>query len=71
MKYFAVICASIALTACSANSLNTGAENVRITNTEPSEDCTYLGEVTGSQGNFLTGGWTSNASLETGARNDL
>ncbi|WP_253248803.1 DUF4156 domain-containing protein, partial [Klebsiella pneumoniae] len=27
--------------------------------------------VTGSQGNFFTGGWTSNSNLETGARNDL
>ncbi|WP_131701662.1 DUF4156 domain-containing protein, partial [Enterobacter hormaechei] len=31
----------------------------------------FLGEVTGSQGNFFTGGWTSNSNLETGARNDL
>ena len=40
-------------------------------NTEPTGNCTFLGEVTGSQGNFFTGGWTSNSNLETGARNDL
>ena len=33
--------------------------------------CRYLGDVTGSQGNFFTGGWTSNSNPETGARNDL
>lgn len=44
---------------------------MRITHSEPANDCVFLGEVTGSQGNFFTGGWTSNASLETGARNDL
>ncbi len=33
--------------------------------------CEYLGEATGNQGNFFTGGWTSNANLETGARNEL
>ncbi|WZB73779.1 DUF4156 domain-containing protein [Achromobacter insuavis] len=35
------------------------------------KDCAFLGDVTGSQGNFLAGAITSNADLETGARNDL
>jgi len=61
----------MALTGCSANNLHQGAERVRITNAEPSVNCTFLGDVTGSQGNFFTGGWTSNSNLETGARNDL
>ncbi|WP_431648279.1 DUF4156 domain-containing protein [Enterobacter hormaechei] len=43
----------MALTACSANNLNQGAERVRITNTEPTGNCTFLGEVTGSQGNLV------------------
>ena len=55
---------------CSANPLNPAAQKVRIVTTEPT-GCEYLGEVTGNQGNFFTGGWTSNADLETGARNDL
>lgn len=71
MKKRAIVLFSMALTACSANNLNQGAERVRITNTEPTGNCTFLGEVTGSQGNFFTGGWTSNSNLETGARNDL
>lgn len=66
-----VFLAAFMLTACSANSLQHGAEGVRITHNEPDASCTYLGDVTGSQGNFFTGGWTSNSNLETGARNNL
>ncbi len=43
---------------------------VRLTNTEPT-GCKFLGDVTGGQGNFLTGDFTSNTALETGARNDI
>lgn len=56
---------------CAATQLNPGAERVRVTNTEPGKECQFLGEVTGNQGGSLTGGITSNANLETGARNDL
>ena len=59
------------LTACSANQLDSRAQTVRATNGDPKGDCTFLGTVTGEQGNFLTGGWTSNANLETGALNSL
>jgi hypothetical protein len=55
---------------CSANSIKPGAERVRIMQSEP-KGCKYLGEVTGDQGGFFTGGWTSNKNLETGARNEL
>lgn len=55
---------------CAAVELESGAQQVRIITTEP-QGCEYLGEVTGSQGNFFTGGYTSNANLETGARNDM
>lgn len=47
-----VFLAAFMLTACSANSLQHGAEGVRITHNEPDASCTYLGDVTGSQGNF-------------------
>ncbi len=56
---------------CAAIQLTPGAEMVRIVIEEPDKDCKFLGEVTGSQGNMITGSWTSNATLETGARNDL
>ena len=50
---------------------NTNATAVRLTNNEPGPQCKFLGDATGSQGDFLRGTITSNADLETGARNDL
>lgn len=40
-----VFLAAFMLTACSANSLQHGAEGVRITHNEPDTSCTYLGDV--------------------------
>lgn len=34
-------------------------------------DCKYIGQVVGNQGNFFTGEFTSNRNLEEGAMNDL
>lgn len=65
----AIICAG-AIAACSAVNLESGAQSVRVVTNEP-QGCEYLGEVTGSQGDFFTGAFTSNANLETGARNDM
>lgn len=65
-----VLAAGALLAGCQATQVNPNAAKVRITNNEPT-GCEYLGEVTGNQGNFFTGGWTSNENLETGARNDM
>lgn len=67
---FLLMLAFLGLVACSANPLLPDASTVRIVTTEPT-GCNYLGEATGNQGNFFTGGWTSNANLEEGARNEL
>ena len=61
----------VALAACSATPVNQGAEHVKLTNSEPGKECKLLGDVTGNQGNLVTGGVTSNSNLETGARNDV
>jgi hypothetical protein len=60
----------VLLSACSPISVHRNAALVRVTNNEP-VGCQFLGDITGSQGNFFTGSYTSNANLETGARNDL
>lgn len=60
----------LVLAACAAAPLKPGAEKVRFMQQEP-KGCRYLGEATGNQGNFFTGKYTSNADLETGARNEL
>ncbi len=61
---------TIVLAGCAATELKLGADKIRIMLNEP-KGCKYLGEVTGNQGNFFTGVYTSNENLETGARNDL
>jgi hypothetical protein len=71
MKHIATFVIAITLTSCSANTLNPSAKTVKVINTEPGKECTYLGDATGNQGNFFSGGFTSNSNLETGARNDL
>jgi hypothetical protein len=63
--------ALLLLTGCTAIPLKPGAELVRVTHEEPKGGCKFLGDVTGSQGNSYTGQYTTNANLETGARNDL
>ncbi|WOE82407.1 DUF4156 domain-containing protein [Pseudomonas protegens] len=67
------LCAALfGLMGCAPTSVaGPGANNVRITHNEPGPECQFLGDVTGSQGNFLLGSITGNADLETGARNDL
>jgi hypothetical protein len=64
-----VLCA-VWLGGCAATPLNPEAQMVRVVTNEPA-GCKYLGEVTGNQGDFFTGGFTSNANLETGARNSM
>jgi hypothetical protein len=59
------------LAGCAATPLQPGAELVRVTHLEPTSGCKWLGDVTGSQGNSFVGEYTTNANLETGARNDL
>lgn len=67
--HLTLIC-PILLAACAANPLTPAAQHIRIVTAEPA-GCEYLGEVTGNQGNFFTGDFTSNANLETGARNEM
>jgi hypothetical protein len=62
--------ALLLLSGCAAIELSTEANEIEVVAEKP-KNCKYLGQVRGSQGNFFTGGWTSNANLETGAMNDL
>ena len=68
----AMIVCILILNGCSAIPAKSQAKLVRIVMEEPNLDrCKFLGEVSGSQGNWLTGGYTSDQNLMTGARNDL
>lgn len=61
--------ALLGLIGCAPTSIVSPVANtVRITHNEPGAECQFLGDVTGSQGDFLMGSITGNADLETGAR---
>ncbi|SQJ44229.1 cytochrome c type biogenesis protein CycH [Salmonella enterica] len=71
MKKILVCFVGLALTACSANSLNYGAEQVRVMTSEPGKECSYLGISQAARGISLPVAGHPNSNLETGARNDL
>lgn len=72
MKYrtSALAFATVILCGCASTRLHNEASTVRLTHEEP-KGCQFLGDITGGQGNFFTGNYTSNRNLESGARNDL
>mgnify|MGYP000002863698 FL=1 len=60
------------LSGCSSRALISEARNIELVNEAPNRhQCEYLGEIVGSQGNFITGDFTSNENLVIGARNEL
>lgn len=62
----------LTLAACAAKTLTPGAEVIELVNEQPDKSkCEYLGEIVGSQGNWLTGDFTANKDLVLGARNEL
>lgn len=67
MKYLLI---TFMLVGCSAQVLKSQASQVKIVREMP-KGCKNLGDVYGSQGNVITGAWTSNENLEIGAKNDL
>lgn len=59
------------LIGCSALQLKAEAARVIVSKNAPPKSCKFVASVTGGQGNFLTGGYTSNKNLAEGAMNDL
>ena len=62
---------AVILAGCSSVTLNPKAAHVIASPSRPPRGCKFLGQVNGTQGNFFTGGWTSNRNLEQGAQNDM
>lgn len=56
---------------CSSIPLEPGANAIIASPNPAPQGCKYLGQVVGNQGNFFTGGFTSNRNMEAGAMNDL
>jgi len=59
------------LSACAAKPVNPGAERIYVSELPPPDECLFVGEVQGSQGNFWTSDFTSDRNLLTGARNEM
>ena len=71
MRHLLIACAVCGLVACASKPLDPEARFVKLTTIEPGSECEFLGDITGNQGDFITGEFTSNEDLETGARHDL
>lgn len=72
MYKFICILGLLTLMGCSANGVIPEARNIEIVSEEPDRShCRYMGEVVGSQGNWITGDFTSNKALIVDARNEL
>ena len=63
--------ASITLAGCAAIPLEPQANRIIASPNPAPQKCKYLGQVVGNQGNFFTGGYTSNQHLEEGAMNNM
>ena len=62
---------SILLGGCAAIPLEPQAHRIIASPNPAPKSCKYVGQVVGNQGNFFTGGYTSNPHLEEGAMNDM
>ncbi|WP_150467051.1 DUF4156 domain-containing protein [Francisella sp. SYW-9] len=68
-KILAVSISMILLASCSSVQLNPAASRVQVSTVAPAKDCKFVNTVTATQGNFFTGGFTSNNNLQEGAYN--
>ncbi|MDF2940575.1 MAG: Cytochrome c type biosis protein CycH [Gammaproteobacteria bacterium] len=73
MKKLVFLAASaLLLVGCQSTPLTPQAASIMVSpNPSVPQGCKYLGQVIGNQGNFFTGGFTSNKNLEQGAINDM
>lgn len=60
-----------ALLGCAADPLLPGGDSIVLTKEAAPDECEFLDEVQGTQGNFWTANFTSDADLINGARNNL
>lgn len=70
LTVFALPCAAM-MAGCAAQALLPGGQDVVLSKEPAPADCLLIGEVQGSQGNFWTAEFTSDANLINGARNEV
>lgn len=68
-----VFFAAAMLAGCSSagNQLTSSGQNVRFVDEQPAANCTFLGNVTGEQSNWLSGQGSEGGSSMRGAANNL
>jgi len=71
LKQIIIVITVILMAGCSSIKLNPDAQTVRVTLTEPTNECKFLGDAIGSQGDAFTGAYTTNKKMEVGAMNDI
>lgn len=72
MKKIGLLSALILIASCTAQPLMQQAETVNVMMThKPAAECSYLGEVIGSQGHWYDFIFTPNTELAQGAINDM
>ncbi len=69
MRLFIVLSITL-LSACVGQSIKVEAAQIKMLNFEPT-GCQLLGEVYGTQGNIVTGLFTTDEELISGAKNDI
>ena len=70
-NYLIATILSVTLVGCSAIPLEPEAQKIVVSPNQVPTGCKYLGQVVGNQGNFFSGGYTSNKNLEEGAMHDI
>jgi hypothetical protein len=70
-KSLAIVFVGVSLTSCAAIDINPQAQKVQISTAPASENCEFINTITATQGNFFTGGFTSNNNLQAGAYNEI
>ncbi|KTD32945.1 cytochrome c type biogenesis protein CycH [Legionella nautarum] len=70
-KLLSISAITLILTSCASIPPDPQAARIIASPNPVPKGCKYLGQVVGNQGNFFTGGFTSNRNLEEGAMNDL
>ncbi|TAL65457.1 MAG: DUF4156 domain-containing protein [Legionella sp.] len=70
-KLISISALTLLISGCASISAEPQAARVIASPNAAPKQCKYIGQVVGNQGNFLTGGFTSNRNLEEGAMNDL
>ena len=70
-KLLSISALTIVISGCASIPAEPGAARVISSPNAAPKQCKFVAQVVGNQGNFFTGGFTSNRNLEEGAMNDI